>query len=414
MHAMRAGILAVGSELLGTERLDTNSLLLTRVLESYGVEVQRKVVVRDVESEICEQIRTLLADAELVLVTGGLGPTTDDRTREAAAAAVGRPLHRDPGLVTELEERFASWGMKMPSSNACQADVIEGAALLSNQRGTAPGMRIETGDKALFLFPGVPAELRGLIRSELEPWLAAQTAGRRMETRVLRVACMSESALEDRLASIYEEFDPRGISVLASPGDIQIHLRATGTEEQRVAYLDRLELAIGELVGDALYATGIQDSLENRVARLLFESRATLTTAESCTAGLLAERLTRVAGSSSYFLGGVVVYTNELKQELLGVSGESLRRYGAVSRQVVVEMAERVLDRLGSDWGIGISGIAGPGGGSEEKPVGTVHLAVSRQGGRTTHQELHLPGNRGRVRLLASQWALDMLRRRLL
>jgi nicotinamide-nucleotide amidase len=387
---------------------------LTRALEAYGVELRRKVVVRDVESEIAAQIRRMMAELDLVLVTGGLGPTTDDRTRQAAAAALGRELHLDAGLLRGIEAKFERWGAKMPRSNVRQAEVIEGAIVLTNRRGTAPGMRIETGSGVLFLFPGVPGELRALIEAELEPWLATQTPGRRVETRVLRVACLSESSLEDRLAPVYDEFDAESLSVLASPGDIQVHLRAVGTEGVRSEQLDRLETRIGELLGEALYATGVDASLEGRVSELLRQSGGSLATAESCTAGLLAERLTRIAGSSEYFLGGVVTYTNDLKQSLLGVSEEALCRYGAVSREVVQEMACGVIDRLGSDWGIGISGVAGPGGGTPDKPVGTVHVAVGRRGGETTHRALRLPGDRRRIRFLASQWALDLLRRRLL
>ena len=414
MHSMNAGILAVGSELLGTDRLDTNSLLLTKALQRYGVEVQRKAVVRDVDGEISEEISRMVAEMDLVLVTGGLGPTTDDRTRQSVAWALGRSLVRDEELLTALRARFGAWGLTMPASNACQADVIEGAVALANPRGTAPGMSVEHEGCTLFLFPGVPSELEALIRSSLEPWLARHTEGMQLETRVLRVACLSESALEDMLEPAYEEFDPSSLSILASPGDIQIHLTATGTDEQRRSTLDAMNRQIEGLVGKSLYAVGLKSSLEGRVAQLLVASGETLATAESCTAGLLSERLTRIAGSSDYFVGGVVVYTNELKERLLGVSKESLVNHGAVSREVVVEMAEAVARRLESDFGVGISGIAGPDGGTEDKPVGTVHVAVSHLGDKTTHRELHLPGGRQRVRWLASQWALDTLRRRLL
>lgn len=413
MHRMKVGILAVGSELLGTERLDTNSLLLTRSLQEYGIEVLRKVVVRDVEREISAEIRSMVAELDLVLVTGGLGPTTDDQTRRAVAKALGRRLARDDRLVEELQAKFAQWGMTMPASNASQAEVIEGARVLANPRGTAPGMSIEHKASTLFLFPGVPSELEGLIRSDLEPWLSRRSDGRQVETRILRIACMSESALEDRLGAAYEEFDPGSFSVLASPGDIQVHVTATGTHEERESLLSSMTDKVRDLVGDSLYAVGAKSSLEGVVAELLRAGGETLATAESCTAGLLSERVTRIAGSSDYFLGGVVVYSNELKERLLGVETSTLEVHGAVSREVVVEMAAGAVRRLGSDFGIGISGVAGPGGGTQEKPVGTVHVAVARQGAETTHRELHLPGGRDRVRWLASQWALDMLRRRL-
>ena len=413
MQRMDAGILAVGSELLDGERIDTNSLLLTGVLQRYGVRVARKAVVGDVEAEIAAEIRRMVADLDLVLVTGGLGPTTDDRTRQAAARALDRHLVRDDEILSELRRRFSDWGVEMPASNACQADVIEGAQVLVNRRGTAPGLSLEHLDSTVFLFPGVPSELEGLIHTGLEPWLDARTDGLQVETRVLRVACMSESALEDRLTPAYEEFDANSISVLASPGDIQVHLTATGTAEDRESLLARMISVIRALVGDSLYAEGAKTSLESQVGELLTSSGQTVATAESCTAGLVAERLTRVAGSSRYFVGGVVVYSNTLKEQLLGVQSVTLETYGAVSREVVVEMAAGVVERLGSDFGIGISGVAGPGGGTPEKPVGTVHVALTKIGGATKHREVHLPGGRERVRWLASQWALDMLRRSL-
>jgi nicotinamide-nucleotide amidase len=411
---MKAGILAVGTELLGSDRLDTNSLFLTGTLHQFGVEVCRKAVVPDNEEEIASELERYLADLDLVLVTGGLGPTSDDLTREAAARALGVPLIRDPDLLAALEARFRKWGHAMPPSNACQADVIEGAHVLSNPRGTAPGMRVERLGQTLFLFPGVPAELEGLVRSDLEPWLREHTGGRQQETLVLRVACMSESALEDMLGPVYAEFGSHNVSVLASPGDIQVRFRAYGVDNERGEILQAMSASVDKVLRSSVYARGIESSLEGTVGELLLGSGRTVSTAESCTAGLLAERLTRVAGSSEYFVGGVVVYSNRLKQRLLGVSTESLERYGAVSRQVVCEMAEGAVERLESDCAIAISGVAGPGGGTAEKPVGTVHLALAEAGAETAHQELHLPGNRQRIRLLASQWALDMLRRRLL
>lgn len=413
MHRMRAGILAVGTELLGTDRLDTNSLLLTGALQRFGVEVVRKSVVRDIEVDIAAALIRMIAELDLVLVTGGLGPTSDDLTREATSRALNLPLVQNAELLADLQARFEKWGQIMPPSNVSQAAVISGAEVLANRRGTAPGMRLEDDECTLFLFPGVPSELEGLIGSSLEPWLESRAGQRQIETRVLRIACVSESALEDKLAPAYAEFDRHNISVLSSPGDIQVHLSATGDPEERQELLDAMAQRIGVLVGDALYATGQKASLEGRVAELLMASGTTVSTAESCTAGLMAERLTRIAGSSDYFVGGVVVYSNRLKERLLGVSPSSLERYGAVSREVVLEMAAGAVEQLGSDLGIAISGVAGPGGGTQEKPVGTIHVAITGNESEAIHRELHLPGGRRRVRWLASQWALDLLRRRL-
>lgn len=413
MLGMRAAILAVGSELLGSERLDSNSLLLTEVLQRYGVELRRKAVVPDVIEEIAAELGRLLRECDLLLVTGGLGPTTDDVTREAAASALGRDLRLDERLLQELQEKFARWHRTMPESNRRQAQVIDGAEVLANPRGTAPGMRIEHHDCTLFLFPGVPSELRGLLVSGLIPWLTSHTDGSQLETRVLRIACMAESDLEDRIRPLYQEFDRRAIALLASPGDIQLRLSVSGTAGERQARLEAMTRRARDLVGEAIYGQGLETSLEGVVGELLQGAGNTVATAESCTAGLVAERLTRIEGSSGYFVGGVVVYSNRLKEQLLGVSSSILERYGAVSREVVTAMAEGALCRLESDLAIAVSGIAGPGGGSIEKPVGTVHLAMAERESGVIHRELHLPGGRRRVRWLASQWALELLRRRL-
>lgn len=414
MLTMRAGILAVGTELLGTDRLDSNSLLLTEALQRFGVDLRQKCVVGDVPHEIGAELRRMLAGLDLVLVTGGLGPTTDDVTRQAVASALGRDLRLDEDLLRQLRARFERWARSMPESNRSQAEVIDGAEILANPRGTAPGMCITHQGCTLFLFPGVPSELRGLIESSLVPWLESHTDGSQLETRVLRVACMTESGLEDRIRPAYEEFDSQAISVLASPGDIQIRLTVTGSTTERQERLEAMSRRIRDLVGIAVYGQGLEASLEQVVGDLLTAREKTVTTAESCTAGLLAERITRVAGSSEYFLGGVVAYSNPLKEGLLGVTNSILEQWGAVSRETVEAMAEGAVRRLESDFSVAISGIAGPGGGTREKPVGTVHLAIAERNAAVSHQALHLPGGRQRVRWLASQWALDLLRRHLL
>lgn len=414
MHRMRAGILAVGSELLGADRTESNSLRLSGLMQRFGVGLQRKVVVGDVADDIAGELARMLADLDLVVVCGGLGPTRDDLTREAAARALGRRLILDEGLLEDLRGKFRRFGLEMPEVNRCQAELIEGAAVLANPRGTAPGMRIELEERALFLLPGVPQELEGLMESALTPWLRARTGGSEIETRILRVACLAESALEERIAPLYREFEPRAISVLASPGDIQLRFTASGRRDERRARLEAMASRARALLGEAIYASGADASLEGVVGELLTARGRTLATAESCTGGLVAERITRVPGSSAYFLGAVVAYSDLEKQRLLAVSAASLARRGAVSREVVLEMASGVIERLGSDYGIAISGIAGPDGGSEDKPVGTVHLAVGERDGEPRHRELRLPGDRRRVRWLASQWALDSLRRRLL
>lgn len=417
---MKAAILAVGSELLGTDRLDTNSLKLTGVLERYGVELRRKGVVGDSVEEMADELHTLLARHDLVLVTGGLGPTADDVTREAVARALGRGLALNEEVLAAIERRFREHGRVMPAVNRKQAEAIEGAVLIPNARGTAPGMRIEGQGSTLFLFPGVPFELEGMIESDLVPWLAERSAaagnvGR--ETSTIKIACLPESVVEERVRPAYDEFGREWITILASPGEIRLRSTAEGPEPERRRRLEAMTARLRELAGDAVYAFREEDTLESVVGELLRKAGATLATlavAESCTGGLLAERITRVAGSSDYFLGGAVTYTNELKIQILGVPPEMLAEHGAVSEPVARAMAEGVRRVFHSDWGAGITGVAGPGGGSEAKPVGTVHIAVAGPDGRLEHRKVRFPGDRERVRAQSAQLALDLLRRMLL
>jgi nicotinamide-nucleotide amidase len=350
----------------------------------------------------------------VVLVTGGLGPTADDVTREAAASAFGRRLVLDPEIVAGIERRFAAFGRRMPAVNRKQGMVLAGAEVIPNERGTAPGMRIEHGAATVFLFPGVPYELEGMVASHLEPWLAARSGGVARETAVLKIACLPESAVEERIAPAYEELGREAITILAKPGEVRLEATASGPEPERSRRLAAMTARLAELAGDAVFTTRDEETLESVVGALLRAAGATLTVAESCTGGLLAERLTRVAGSSDYFLGGVVTYTNRLKTEMVGVPAQVLAAHGAVSEPVARAMAEGVRQALGSDWGASITGVAGPGGGSEEKPVGTVHVAVAGPGGAAAHQRVRFPGDRERIRWQSSQLALDLLRRQLL
>jgi nicotinamide-nucleotide amidase len=441
---MRAAIVAVGSELLGPDRLDTNSLHLTEVLEAHGVELRRKVVVGDDREELAAVLRSLAAEHDLVLVGGGLGPTTDDVTREAAADALGWTLRLDEDLVREIEERFRAFGRPMPAVNRRQAMVPVGgpegsAEVIPNPRGSAPGLRLQAPARAtLFLFPGVPAELEGMVADRLVPWLAERAGGARRERVTLKVASYAESEVEERIAPAYEEFGKEAITVLAGAGEILVRCVAGGADAERRARLAAMEERLAALLGPGVYARREDETLEAVVGRLLAGRGETLATAESCTGGLLAERLTRVPGSSAYFLGGVVSYSDRLKTELLGVPAAMIREHGAVSEPVARAMAEGARERLGADWAVAITGVAGPGGGSEEKPVGTVYLAWAGPaveagsetdgegapggGGRavaeiapgTACRRLRFLGSRERVRALSAQAALEGLRRRLL
>ena len=412
---MKAAILAVGSELLGPDRLDTNSLRLTALLERYGAELRSKSVVGDSVDDIAEELHSLLAKYDVVLVTGGLGPTADDVTREAAAQALGRGLRFDEKVLERIERRFREHGLRMAEINRRQAYVLEGAEIIPNERGTAPGLKLEGEGAALFLFPGVPAELEGMVHSHLEPWLARRSGGVGRETATLKVACVPESAVEERIAPAYEEFGREWITILASPGDIRLRATAEGPEAERRRKLEIMVARLRELAGDAVYCEREEDTLESVIGELLRKAGSTFGAAESCTGGLLAERMTRVPGSSEYFLGGAVAYTNRLKTRLLGVPPALLREHGAVSEPVARAMAEGARRTLGSDYGAGITGVAGPGGGSEAKPVGTVHIAVAGpRDGQVWHRRVRFPGDRDRVRWQSAQLALEMLRRMLL
>jgi len=412
---VRSAILAVGTELLGADRADTNSLRLSAVLADFGVAVQHKSVVGDDEAAIAREVSRLADEHDLVLLTGGLGPTADDVTREAVAAAAGRRLVHDPALEAELRQRFARFLRRMPETNLRQAAVIEGATLLPNRRGTAPALTLPLGSATLFLFPGVPFELEGLIAEHLVPWLARRTGGHKRETATLKVACVPESEVDERLQPAYAEFGREPITVLCSPGEVRVRMTATGDGAGRAARLQAMTARVRQLLGPEVFAATEAETLEEVVGVALRAAQATVATAESCTGGLIAERLTRIAGASDYLLGGVVAYSNALKTALLGVSQEILAVHGAVSEPVARAMAEGVVARTGARFGLAVTGIAGPGGGSEEKPVGSVHLALfdAAEPRASVHHLVRFPGDRERIRWQTSQLALDLLRRRL-
>lgn len=420
----RACVVAVGSELLGTRRVDTNSLEIAEMLERYGIDLVAKSVIGDDVERLAGELRHRLAEVDLLVTTGGLGPTTDDATREAVARALGRDTYEDPEVVEHIRGLFASFDREMPEVNRRQAQVIEGAEVLRNDQGTAPGLRLEHrrpdgGRAVIFLFPGVPRELRALMEAHLQPWLDVAVGGdRRLEERVLKVASLPESTVEERIAPAYQRFGAERIAVLASPGDIKVQYRAIGTEEERRELLDPMEEELRRLLGLAVYADRAEDTLEVVVGRLLDDAGRTVVTAESCTGGWIGKRFTDVPGSSAYYLGGVVSYTDELKEQLLGVPAETLEAHGAVSEETCRAMARGARERFGADYALAVTGIAGPGGGSEEKPVGLVYVGVAgpddAEGGDVEVRRVKFPGERDRVRRLTSQFALELLRRRVL
>ena len=406
---MKAEIIAVGSELLTPDRVDTNSLFLTEELNKLGIEVLRKTIVGDNRELLAEAFRDALNRVSLVITSGGLGPTEDDLTRETLAELLGRRLQRNEEVVRAIEARFRSFKRDMPAVNLRQAMVPEGAEVLDNPRGTAPGLWMEDTGRMIALLPGPPRELKPLFLEQVLPRLQRRVSGVRMYKRELRVTGLGESHVEERIRPIYTRCPNVNTTILAAPGEIQIHLRVwTENTAEANSQLDEMVRSFELALGDRIYAHSAA-TLEEVVAELLTAHRITIAAAESCTGGLLAERLTRIPGSSSYFLGGVVCYSNELKTTWADVPQELISTKGAVSAEVAVALAQGIRRRVGSILGVGITGIAGPGGGSEEKPVGTVHIALAAPEG-VKHRVIHLPGDREMIRLYATQVALDMVR----
>ncbi len=414
---MIAEIIAVGSELLTPFRQDTNSLYLTEKLNSLGVEVGFKTIVGDAMKDLVRVATTALARADILIFSGGLGPTEDDLTREAVAETLGLQLRRNPELVAAIERRFAERGWKMSANNTKQADVIQGATILTNSNGTAPGQwisgRSDGREKIIVLLPGPPHELKALFESAVLERLRAKVPRRYIATRVLKVTGMGESACDARVAPIYKRYTDVSTTILAGPGEIQLHLRAQAPSS------DAAQLRVDDLVdkleaelGDAVFSDN-GDSLEQIVSYYLQMRSATLSVAESCTGGLLAERLTSVSGSSRYFIGGVVAYSNDLKMKSADVPADLLEHFGAVSEQVAKALAEGIRKRCGTTLGVGITGVAGPTGGTAEKPVGLVYHALAAESGTEVAQR-NFPGDRQRIRWFASQQALDMVRRKLM
>ncbi len=405
-----ASILAVGSELLGTTRLDTNSLFLTGELEAIGIRVVRKACVVDGWDDLLAELAFALSRAPLLCVTGGLGPTEDDRTKEAVAALLGRRLVRDEEILDRLRERFRKRGREMPEVNAKQADVVEGAVVLPNRRGTAPGYIVEADGKTIVLLPGVPWEMKAIFAESVLPFLTRGGAPPGLHRRVLKVVGLGESAVEELVRPVYEAHRECDVTILAAaPGEVQLHFAARGSLAEARRALDVLEADFRSAVGPALFGRD-DESLEGVVGALLRNAGLTLAVAESCTGGMVAARITDVAGSSAYFLGGAVAYANETKTKVLGIPAKILETHGAVSEEVARGMAAEVRRRLGATAGLGVTGIAGPGGGTPDKPVGTVHLALDAADGTRRHERLVLPGDRVMVRRWTTSAALGMIR----
>lgn len=414
---MDAEIIAVGSEMLTPYRMDTNSLYLTEQLNLLGIEVIFKSIVGDNLPRIVAAAQHALFRSDILIFVGGLGPTEDDLTREAVAEALGVKLQRDPEIVRLLEERFASRGWKMTPNNAKQADLIEGATVLPNANGTAPGQwlsgQFDGREHMIVLLPGPPHEMRALFENEVQERLRAKIPPAFLATRTLRVAMLGESLVDARVSPIYKRFSDVETTILAGAGEIELHFRSRATtQEAAQRRVDEVAGSVEDELEDAVYSRN-GESLEQIVGYWLQMRNATLAVAESCTGGLLAERVTSISGSSRYFLGGAVVYSNQLKTDLAGVPAEMIERHGAVSREVAAALAEGIRYRCESTLGVGITGVAGPSGGTAEKPVGLVFHAVASDAGTEVVQR-NFPGDRKRIRRFASTMALDMIRKKLM
>jgi nicotinamide-nucleotide amidase len=414
---VNAEIVAIGSEMLTPFRSDTNSLFLTEKLNDLGVDVVYKTVVGDDRQRLVSTAKLALSRSDLVIFMGGLGPTEDDLTRDAVAEALNLPLRRDPEVLAALEARFAERKFLMTPNNRKQADVITSATVLSNPKGSAPGQWIagkyEGRDRIVILLPGPPHELKSMFVAECTERLRAKLPVRFLATRVLKVAMMGESACDTRIAPIYTQYTDVQTTILAGAGEIELHLHTNGaTLEEGNERIDALAGEIEDELDDSVFSTN-GESLEQIAGYYLQMRGATVAVAESCTGGMLAERLTSVAGSSRYFVGGMVVYSNDLKTKLADVPAPLIEEYGAVSREVAAALAEGVRDRCNATIGIGITGVAGPTGGSAEKPVGLVFHAIADDDGTDVVERL-FTGDRERVRRFASQQALDMIRRKLM
>jgi nicotinamide-nucleotide amidase len=414
---VNAEVIAVGSELLTPYRMDTNSLYLTEQLNLLGVEVIFKSVVGDNLRRLVAASQHALFRSDIVIFSGGLGPTEDDLTREAVAEALGVKLHRDPVVLQALEQRFAARGWKMSANNSKQADILEGAIALANPNGTAPGQWIagtfDGRERIVVLLPGPPHELKSLFENEVRERLRAKVPPAFLAVRTLKVAMLGESAVDARVAPIYKRFSDVDTTILAGAGEIELHFKTrASTSDAAQSRVDEVAGLVEDELDDAVYSRN-GESLEQIVGYWLQMRNATLAVAESCTGGLLAERITSISGSSRYFLGGAIVYSNALKTELAGVPADMINRHGAVSREVAAALAEGIRYRCESTLGVGITGVAGPSGGTAEKPVGLVFHALASDTGTEVVQR-NFPGDRKRIRRFASTMAFDMIRKKLM
>ncbi|HLG16845.1 MAG TPA: competence/damage-inducible protein A [Blastocatellia bacterium] len=410
---MKAEIIAIGSELLTPYRTDTNSLWLTERLNSIGISVQLKTIVGDDEMHLEHLLRDALKRSELIIATGGLGPTEDDVTRRVIARVTGRQLALDYEVLAQIRERFRSRGYQMTPNNERQALIPRGAVVLANPRGTAPGIKIDQDGKLIVVLPGPPRENQPMFDEHVMPQLEAKSRGVRLAKRVLKVSGLGESALDDMIAPIYKQYENPSTTILFTNSEIEIHLTATADSAERAGEMaEDLAEKLAEKLGLNVYSTA-GEKLEEVVGQRLRLKRYTIATAESVTGGLVAARLTEAPGASEYFVGSIVSYCDEAKIGLLGVPREMIARSTAVSGEVAEAMARGAKQRTGATIGVSLTGIAGPAGGTDAVPVGTVYIGLADDVG-SSNKRLVLPGDRELIRWRASAAALELVRRRYL
>ncbi len=410
-----AEIVAIGTELLTPFRSDTNSLYLTARLNELGLEVRGKTVVADDRAAVESALRAALARAEVVVTTGGLGPTDDDVTREAVAGVAGVGADEDAAVLAVIDGRFVRRGRRMPPINRRQAQVPTGAVVLPNPNGTAPGLWIEVGDGVVIALPGPPRELQPMYEDSVLPRLRARCGGVVLRRRTLKIAGRGESDVDEIAQPVYgpwRQAEPAiSTTILASLGQVELHLSSQGEDAARVdRALEEAVEALQAVLGPAVFSVDGR-SLEEVVGDLLVSRQLLLAAAESCTGGLLLGALTDIPGSSAWIAGGVVAYANDVKVRSLDVPAELIAAHGAVSDAVAEAMAEGVRRRLNAGLGVGITGIAGPAGGTDAKPVGTVAIAVAGPGDRCVVRTVRFPGDRVMVRQMAVRAALNLIRR---
>ncbi|HVZ24250.1 MAG TPA: competence/damage-inducible protein A [Vicinamibacterales bacterium] len=415
----RAAVIAVGSELLTPLRVDTNSLFITEQLNQLGIVLTAKAVVGDDRNELASTFRHFLERVDLVICCGGLGPTDDDVTREVVASVLELELREDEALTEQMRARFAArgYGTAMPEINRRQAMVPDGARVIANGRGSAPGLWIESRERLVLLLPGPPRELKPMLTDLVAGPLRARGAGVPLARRVLKIAGRIESQTEEELQPLYREWRtapvPVDATILAALGQLELHLTArSASREQSDRVLEAAVRQVLGVLGDDVFTT-VGAPLEQVVGEMLASRGLRIAAAESCTGGLLTSRLTDIPGSSGYVDRAVVSYSNAAKTDLLGVPADLIAAHGAVSEPVAAAMADGIRLRSSVEVGVGITGIAGPGGGSTEKPVGTVAVAVSTAEERRV-RTFRFNGEREQVKFQASQAGLDMVRRLLL